>query len=135
PLKPETSLNYSAGFAWSPTDQFNVTVDGYLIDLHDRILLTGNIGGDRHSRYRGQVELRRVRVVRPQPVRLPAPTHAQRVVRSVPGYALRARPRWDPRKRRRPGDPEQHALLRRWTALGRVRAVGQHGEARRDRSA
>jgi iron complex outermembrane receptor protein len=46
PLKPETSLNYSAGFAWSPTDQFNVTVDGYLIDLHDRILLTGNIGGD-----------------------------------------------------------------------------------------
>ena len=46
PLKPETSLNYSAGFAWSPTDQFNMTVDGYLIDLHDRILLTGNIGGD-----------------------------------------------------------------------------------------
>ena len=46
PLKPETSLNYSAGFAWSPADQFNVTVDGYLIDLHDRILLTGNIGGD-----------------------------------------------------------------------------------------
>jgi iron complex outermembrane receptor protein len=46
PLKAETSLNYSAGFAWSPTDQFNVTVDGYLIDLHDRILLTGFIGGD-----------------------------------------------------------------------------------------
>ena len=46
PLKPETSLNYSAGFAWSPTDQFNVTVDGYLIDLNDRILLTGFIGGD-----------------------------------------------------------------------------------------
>ena len=46
PLKPETSLNYSAGFAWSPTDRFNVTVDGYLIDLNDRILLTGFIGGD-----------------------------------------------------------------------------------------
>jgi iron complex outermembrane receptor protein len=46
PLKPETSLNYSAGFAWSPTDKFNVTVDGYLIDLNDRILLTGFIGGD-----------------------------------------------------------------------------------------
>ena len=46
PLKPETSLNYSAGFAWSPTDQFNLTVDGYLIDLNDRILLTGFIGGD-----------------------------------------------------------------------------------------
>ena len=46
PLKPERSLNYSAGFAWSPTDQFNVTVDRYLIDLSDRILLTGFIGGD-----------------------------------------------------------------------------------------
>ncbi len=46
PLKAETSINYSAGFAWSPTDQFNVTVDGYLIDLEDRILLTGFIGGD-----------------------------------------------------------------------------------------
>jgi iron complex outermembrane receptor protein len=46
PLKPETSLNYSAGFAWSPTDQLSFTVDGYLIDLNDRILLTGNIGGD-----------------------------------------------------------------------------------------
>jgi iron complex outermembrane receptor protein len=46
PLKAETSLNYSGGFAWSPTDQFNITVDGYLIDLSDRILLTGFIGGD-----------------------------------------------------------------------------------------
>jgi len=46
PLKAETSINYSAGFAWSPTDQLNVTVDGYLIDLNDRILLTGFIGGD-----------------------------------------------------------------------------------------
>jgi iron complex outermembrane recepter protein len=46
PLKPETSLNYSAGFAWSPTDQFNFTFDGYLIDLNDRILLSGFIGGD-----------------------------------------------------------------------------------------
>ena len=46
PLKAETSINYSAGFAWSPTDQFDVTVDGYLIDLNDRILLTGFIGGD-----------------------------------------------------------------------------------------
>ncbi len=46
PLKAETSINYSAGFAWSPTDQFNLTVDGYLIDLNDRILLTSSIGGD-----------------------------------------------------------------------------------------
>jgi iron complex outermembrane receptor protein len=46
PLKAETSLNYSAGFAWSPTDVFNITLDGYRIDLNDRILLTGFIGGD-----------------------------------------------------------------------------------------
>ncbi|HUQ84236.1 MAG TPA: TonB-dependent receptor [Gemmatimonadaceae bacterium] len=46
PLKAETSVNYSAGFAWSPTDRFNLTADGYLIDLNDRILLTGFIGGD-----------------------------------------------------------------------------------------
>ena len=46
PLKAETSINYSVGFAWSPTEQLNVTVDGYLTDLDDRILLTGFIGGD-----------------------------------------------------------------------------------------
>ena len=46
PLKEESSINYSAGLAWSPTDQFNLTLDGYLIDLNDRILLTSFIGGD-----------------------------------------------------------------------------------------
>jgi len=46
PLKAESSVNLSGGFAWSPTDDVNVTVDGYLIDLNDRILLTGFIGGD-----------------------------------------------------------------------------------------
>jgi len=46
PLKAETSINYSVGFAWSPTEQLNLTVDGYLTDLDDRILLTGFIGGD-----------------------------------------------------------------------------------------
>jgi iron complex outermembrane receptor protein len=46
PLKAESSINYSAGMAWSPMDQFSLTLDGYLIDLNDRILLTGFIGGD-----------------------------------------------------------------------------------------
>ena len=46
PLKAESSINYSGGFAWSPTDDFNMTVDGYVIDLNDRILLTGFIGGE-----------------------------------------------------------------------------------------
>jgi len=44
-LKAETSLNLSAGFAWSPTDAFTVTVDGYSITLNDRILLTGFLSG------------------------------------------------------------------------------------------
>jgi iron complex outermembrane receptor protein len=39
-------VNVSGGFAWSPTDAFNMTLDGYVIDLNDRILLTGFIGGE-----------------------------------------------------------------------------------------
>jgi iron complex outermembrane receptor protein len=46
PLKEEHSLNLSGGFAWSPTDQLNLTADAYLINLDDRILLTSFIGGD-----------------------------------------------------------------------------------------
>jgi iron complex outermembrane receptor protein len=46
PLKPESSVNLSGGTAWSPTDEFTLTLDGYLINLNDRILLTGFIGGD-----------------------------------------------------------------------------------------
>ncbi len=44
-LKAETSLNLSAGFAWSPTEALNLTLDGYSITLKDRILLTGFLGG------------------------------------------------------------------------------------------
>ena len=46
PLKAERAVNFSGGLAWSPTDRFNLTLDGYLINLDDRILLTGFIGGD-----------------------------------------------------------------------------------------
>lgn len=46
PLTSESSVNFSGGLAWSPTDQFTATLDGYLINLNDRILLTGFIGGD-----------------------------------------------------------------------------------------
>ena len=45
PLKAEASLNLSGGFAWSPSERFNMTVDGYSITLNDRILLTGYLGG------------------------------------------------------------------------------------------
>ncbi len=40
-LKQETSLNYSAGLAYKPNEQFELTVDGYLIDISNRIVLTG----------------------------------------------------------------------------------------------
>lgn len=43
PLKEEKSLNLSAGLAFSPTDNLTFTVDGYRIDVDDRIILTGSI--------------------------------------------------------------------------------------------
>jgi len=41
PLRQETSVNYSAGFAWKPAPNFTVTVDGYLIKLKNRIIFSG----------------------------------------------------------------------------------------------
>jgi iron complex outermembrane receptor protein len=40
-LKPETSLNYSAGVSVEPVDRLHVSVDGYLVDVTDRILVSG----------------------------------------------------------------------------------------------
>ena len=45
PLKPETSMNYSAGFVYTPTGDINVTVDAYEIDLLHRVALTGLLTG------------------------------------------------------------------------------------------
>jgi len=45
PLKEETSTNYSAGIAFSPTDQLTFTADVYQIDVNDRIILTGSLSG------------------------------------------------------------------------------------------
>lgn len=41
PLKEEKSVNFSAGFTAKPFRGFSVTVDGYLINIKDRIVLTG----------------------------------------------------------------------------------------------
>jgi len=38
PLKPEQSINYSAGFVAHPISRLQITVDAYYILLHDRIL-------------------------------------------------------------------------------------------------
>ena len=43
-LKQETSVNYSLGFTWKPVHNFTVTIDGYLIDMKNRIVITGNFG-------------------------------------------------------------------------------------------
>jgi iron complex outermembrane receptor protein len=44
PLKQETSVNGSLGFAWQPVHNLTVTVDGYWIQMKDRIVITGNFG-------------------------------------------------------------------------------------------
>jgi iron complex outermembrane receptor protein len=41
PLKQETSVNYSLGFAWKPAPNFTITVDGYLIQLKNRVIFSG----------------------------------------------------------------------------------------------
>ncbi|HEU4558751.1 MAG TPA: TonB-dependent receptor, partial [Longimicrobium sp.] len=45
-LRPETSVNASAGFAFSPMQGMNFTADYYFIDLRDRIVLTTSLGTD-----------------------------------------------------------------------------------------
>jgi len=44
PLKEETSVNLSAGFAFTPSDNFTVTVDVVNIKINDRILLGATFG-------------------------------------------------------------------------------------------
>jgi iron complex outermembrane recepter protein len=45
-LKQETSVNYSFGFAWIPVHNLTVTVDGYLIKMKNRIVLSGQFPAD-----------------------------------------------------------------------------------------
>ena len=40
-LKQETSINSSIGFSWKPTKGLTVTVDGYTIQMKDRVVLSG----------------------------------------------------------------------------------------------
>jgi iron complex outermembrane receptor protein len=44
-LKEETSQNYSAGFTTTPLKGLEITVDGYLINIKNRIILTNNFSG------------------------------------------------------------------------------------------
>ncbi|MBS1512529.1 MAG: TonB-dependent receptor [Bacteroidetes bacterium] len=40
-LKQETSLNASAGFAWKVMPGFTITLDGYMVKVKDRVVLSG----------------------------------------------------------------------------------------------
>jgi iron complex outermembrane receptor protein len=42
-LEPEEAVNFSAGVVWDVTDTFNLTLDFFMIDLEDRIAITGLI--------------------------------------------------------------------------------------------
>jgi len=44
-LKPEKSANYSVGLAWQPSERLAFTADAYLINVRDRITLTGTLLG------------------------------------------------------------------------------------------
>ncbi len=40
-LKQEKSVNASLGFSWKPSKEFTVTVDGYMVKIKDRVVLSG----------------------------------------------------------------------------------------------
>jgi len=45
PLKPEKSTNYSVGAVFTAVPRLNITVDAYMIEIDDRILLSGTLTG------------------------------------------------------------------------------------------
>ena len=45
PLTPEKSKSYTAGFVYTPTKAFSATIDGFNIDIDDRIILSSNFTG------------------------------------------------------------------------------------------
>ena len=47
PLRPETSISYSAGFVFTAIPRLSLTVDAYQIDIDDRIVVTDNLTASR----------------------------------------------------------------------------------------
>jgi iron complex outermembrane receptor protein len=45
-LSEEKSLNASVGFSWKPTRELTITVDGYLVKVKDRVVLSGQFAAD-----------------------------------------------------------------------------------------
>lgn len=48
-LEEETSTNVTGGFAWTPTDNFTMTVDLYYISVEDRVVLSGRFTAEDDS--------------------------------------------------------------------------------------
>lgn len=44
-LKEEKTVNFSGGLAFTPVENLTFTIDGYQIDIDDRIILTGSLSG------------------------------------------------------------------------------------------
>jgi iron complex outermembrane receptor protein len=40
-LKQEKSTNFSLGFTYKPASEFSITLDGYMVNVKDRVVLTG----------------------------------------------------------------------------------------------
>ena len=40
-LKEEESVNASLGFSWKPVPSFTITIDGYIVKIKDRVVLSG----------------------------------------------------------------------------------------------
>lgn len=46
PLREEEATSFTLGFAWNPVENLTVTLDGYRIDIDDRVVLSGQFGAD-----------------------------------------------------------------------------------------
>ena len=54
-LKEETSVNASIGFSWKPAKAFTFTVDGYMVKVQDRIVLSGLFDGSLSTSFGNQL--------------------------------------------------------------------------------
>jgi iron complex outermembrane recepter protein len=54
-LKEETSANYSAGITLAPMPGLEITVDGYIINIDNRIVLTNNFTGGNNAALAAQL--------------------------------------------------------------------------------
>jgi len=45
-LKEETSINGSLGFTWKPVRELTITIDGYIVSVKDRVVLSGLFSKD-----------------------------------------------------------------------------------------